>query len=68
MITERCSCGAEFAADRNDELKLWLEWTNRHSCRDEVQLERDTSANAQVELAGQFHEPELQLGFRPAWE
>lgn len=67
MITERCSCGAEFAADRNDELKLWREWNNRHTCPEESALQRETSATAQVEAAGQLHEPELQLGFRPTY-
>lgn len=68
MIIERCSCGAKFKADHSQELKLWREWRDSHTCGEVAEPLRETSAAAQVEIAGQLHEPELQIGFRPNWD
>lgn len=65
MISERCGCGAKFLAEHSQEVKLWREWRDSHTCAELAEPFRETSASAQVESSGQLHEPELQIGFRP---
>lgn len=38
MISESCSCGASFQAERSDELKLLNLWRTSHKCRSEGNL------------------------------
>ena len=38
MISEACSCGASFQAERSDELKLLNNWRTNHKCRSEGNL------------------------------
>ena len=33
MISETCVCGAQFQAERSDELKLLNTWRTNHKCR-----------------------------------
>lgn len=34
VISESCSCGASFQAERADEIKLLNQWRTTHQCRD----------------------------------
>jgi hypothetical protein len=38
MISESCSCGASFQAERSDEIKLLNQWRTNHKCRSEGNL------------------------------
>jgi len=38
MISESCSCGASFQAERSDEIKLLNQWRSNHLCRSEGNL------------------------------
>lgn len=38
MISESCSCGASFQAERSDEIKLLNQWRTAHKCRSEGSL------------------------------
>lgn len=63
-ISETCSCGAGFSAERNDELKLLNAWRTTHKCSYPKQGDLaivDTSRN---ELAPDLTQPELHIGFR----
>ena len=65
-ISETCSCGASFSAERNDELKLLNAWRTSHKCisHDSGSLAIvDTSNNS---LAPDYTIPELHIGFRPS--
>jgi hypothetical protein len=59
MISETCSCGASFSAERSDELKLLNTWRTSHKCKpSEGTLAIVDSAKS--ELAG-WH----PIGFSP---
>ena len=65
-LSETCSCGASFTAERNDELKLLNAWRTSHRCATPKQGELaivDTSNN---QIAEDFRIPELHIGFRPS--
>lgn len=64
-ISETCSCGASFSAERNDELKLLNAWRTSHKCvaHDGGSLAVVDAATTQ--LADDFIIPELHIGFRP---
>ena len=49
MIRERCSCGAKFATDEPDALKMVREWRKSHQCNTEEMPDTPTSGQAQVE-------------------
>lgn len=38
MISETCSCGASFQAERSDEIKLLNQWRTNHKCQSEGNL------------------------------
>ena len=58
VISESCSCGASFQAERNDEIKLLNQWRTNHQCREVANLAIvDTS---KTELAN-WH----PIGFSP---
>ena len=38
MISETCTCGASFQAERSDEIKLLNQWRVNHKCRTEGNL------------------------------
>jgi hypothetical protein len=65
-LSETCSCGASFAAERNDELKLLNAWRTSHKCvtHDNGSLAIVDTSNTQ--LADDFRIPELHIGFRPS--
>ena len=65
-LSEVCSCGASFTAERSDELKLLNAWRISHRCGTPKQGELaivDTSNN---QIADDFRIPELHIGFRPS--
>jgi hypothetical protein len=63
-ITETCSCGASFSAERNDELKLVNAWRSQHKCSFPKAGDLAIMDMARSELAPDFTEPELHIGFR----
>jgi hypothetical protein len=63
-ITETCSCGASFSAERNDELKLVNAWRSQHKCSFPKQGDLAIMDSSRNELAPDFTEPELHSGFR----
>lgn len=65
-LSETCSCGAAFSAERNDELKLLNAWRTQHKCMNPKGGDLaiiDTSSN---QLADDYTIPELHIGFRPS--
>jgi len=61
-LSESCSCGAGFTADRDDELYLLNQWRKNHKC---PHPERgDLGLSAAVETAPNHTLPELHIGFR----
>ena len=63
-VSESCSCGASFSAERSDELKLLTEWRVKHECRSrEVFAISDSSHISQI---ADQKDPELHIGFRGA--
>jgi hypothetical protein len=63
-ITETCSCGASFSAERSDELKLVNAWRSQHKCSFPKQGDLAIMDSSRNELAPDFTEPELHIGFR----
>jgi hypothetical protein len=64
-ISETCSCGASFSAERNDELKLLNAWRTNHKCINHDGGSLAIVDNSQTMLADDFRIPELHIGFRP---
>jgi hypothetical protein len=64
-ISETCSCGAAFSAERNDELKLLNQWREAHKCQFPKQGDLAIMDTAQSSIAEDFRIPELHIGFRP---
>jgi hypothetical protein len=63
MIRERCSCGAEIETDEQEAYSIVAEWREEHSCK--MALEpTQTSGFATVDLAPDYTNPELHIGFR----
>ena len=67
-ISETCSCGAAFSAERNDELKLLNQWREQHKCSYPKQGDLAIMDTAQTSIAEDFRIPELHIGFRPSEE
>lgn len=63
-ISESCSCGASFTADRDDEIKLLNQWRTGHKCKAGGDLIFNNPNSATLETVNYVTEPELQLGFR----
>lgn len=63
-ISESCTCGASFTADRDDELKLLNQWRTSHKCKTSGDLIFNNPATAVMDKVDYVTEPELQLGFR----
>jgi hypothetical protein len=61
-LSESCSCGAGFSADREDELNLLNQWRARHKCPKPVR--GDLGLTSVSELAPDYHIPEMHIGFR----
>jgi hypothetical protein len=67
-LSEICSCGASFTAERSDELKLLNAWRTSHRCSTPRHGDLaivDSSLNT---LADDPRIPELHIGFRPSEE
>jgi hypothetical protein len=64
-ISETCSCGASFSAERNDELKLLNAWRTTHKCVSHDNGHLAIVDNANTAIADDFRIPELHIGFRP---
>jgi len=61
-LSESCSCGASFSADRDDELRLLNEWRKTHKC---PKPERgNLTLGSSVEAVDDFAYPNLRVGFR----
>jgi hypothetical protein len=67
-LSETCSCGASFSAERNDELKLLNAWRTSHKCISQDSGTLAIMDNSQTTLAEDYHIPELHIGFRPSEE
>ena len=64
MISETCSCGSSFQADRPDELKLWEDWLIRHSCNGRQEF--SGSLDSRLERSDTFIVEEMRpVGFQP---
>lgn len=65
-LSEVCSCGASFTAERNDELKLLNAWRSAHRCSIPKQGDLAIVDNSSTTIADDFRIPELHIGFRPS--
>jgi len=65
-ISETCSCGAAFSAERNDELKLLNSWRTTHKCISHDSGSLAIVDTASTQIADDFRIPELHIGFRPS--
>ena len=65
-VSETCSCGASFSAERNDELKLINAWRTTHKCSYPRGGDLAIVDAAQSSIAEDFRIPELHIGFRPS--
>jgi hypothetical protein len=63
-VSESCSCGASFSAERNDELKLLIDWREAHECRNREVFA--ISDNGHISQIADQKDPELHIGFRGA--
>jgi hypothetical protein len=63
-ITETCSCGASFSAERSDELKLINSWRTQHKCINIKGGDLAIVDMARSDIAPDLTEPELHIGFR----
>lgn len=64
-ISEACSCGASFTAERKDELRLLKDWRANHRCerKEDPLVIMD---NSSITVAHDYTTiPELHIGFRP---
>lgn len=67
-IREKCSCGASFAIEAEEAMKLVREWRKKHICPDPVEELRETSLSSQNERADTIGLADYPLGFRYAPE
>jgi hypothetical protein len=65
-LSETCSCGASFSAERNDELKLLNSWRTTHKCQLPKQGDLAIVDSSHSSIAEDFRIPELHIGFRPS--
>jgi hypothetical protein len=65
-LSETCSCGASFTAERNDELKLLNAWRTSHRCSTPKHGDLAIIDNSSTTIADDFRIPELHIGFRPS--
>ena len=61
-VSESCSCGASFSAERTDEIKMLTNWRENHKCRDRVEF--IAIDNSKSEPAPEYQVPEMHIGFR----
>jgi len=61
-LSESCSCGASFSAERDDELQLINQWRKTHKC---PKPDRGgLSIASSIETVTDYAYPELRIGFR----
>jgi hypothetical protein len=63
-LSEVCSCGASFTAERSDELKLLNSWRTSHKCSTPKHGDLAIVDMARSDIAPDLTEPELHIGFR----
>jgi hypothetical protein len=63
-LSESCSCGASFTADRDDELLLLNQWRLKHQCKAPGQLAFNDITSITTDKDGSPFAPELHIGFR----
>lgn len=61
-LSESCSCGAGFSADRDDELRLLNQWRKSHVCPGPERGSLVLSSSS--ETVHDFVYPNLRVGFR----
>jgi hypothetical protein len=61
-LSESCSCGAGFSAERDDELKLLNEWRKTHKCP--KPQGGNLGLTSSSETSPNYHIPEMHIGFR----
>lgn len=65
-LSETCSCGAAFTAERDDELKLLNSWRTSHRCQIPKQGDLAIVDTARSDISEDPRIPELHIGFRPS--
>ena len=63
-LSEACSCGASFQAERSDELKLLNQWREQHKCPSNDTGGLVVIDSARSDAAPDFTVPEMHIGFR----
>ena len=63
-LSEVCSCGASFTAERDDELKLLNAWRKSHRCHPQPGDLLVTGVDSRADFVGDFQEPDFKIGFR----
>jgi|688.fasta_scaffold287581_2 hypothetical protein len=66
-LSETCSCGASFTAERDDELKLLNAWRKSHRCKPQPGDLVTTGVDSRADFGGE-NEPEFKIGFRYDYE
>lgn len=66
-LSEVCSCGASFTAERDDELKLLNAWRKSHRCHPQPGDLLVTGVDSRADFPGD-PEPEFKIGFRYEYE
>jgi hypothetical protein len=65
-LSEVCSCGASFTAERDDELKLLNSWRTTHKCGIPKGGDLAMVDTANTSIMDDPRTPELHIGFRPS--
>jgi hypothetical protein len=65
-LSEVCSCGASFTAERDDELKLLNSWRTNHKCGLPKAGDLAIVDTANTSIMDDPRMPELHIGFRPS--
>lgn len=63
-LSETCTCGASFSAERDDELKLLNSWRKSHKCNPQPGDLYTTAFDSRADLAPDYTLPEMHIGFR----
>lgn len=63
-VSEVCSCGGSFTAEREDELKLLNAWRKSHRCKPAPGDLYTNAFDSRADLAPDHTLPELHIGFR----
>lgn len=63
-LSETCTCGASFSAERDDELKLLNQWRRAHKCVPQPGDLYTSGLDSRADLATDYTLPEMHIGFR----